>query len=213
MRVDAERNRERILDAARAVFTEQGLDVSLNEVARRAGVGVATLFRRFPTRDDLLAAVFAEKMTAYVVAIDDAVAHPDPWEGFCGFVEHACQMQADDRAFADVLALTFPLGPSFEAELAHAARSLAQLITKAQASGQLRSDFVHQDVPLILMANAGVVAATRDAAPEASRRLVAMLLQSLSSQNARALPRAPSKRAMFSAVRRASTTLAADASS
>ena len=72
MRADAERNRERVLHAARDVFAEQGLDASTNEIARRAGVGVATLFRRFPTRDDLVGAVFADKMAAYVEAIDES---------------------------------------------------------------------------------------------------------------------------------------------
>ena len=115
LRADAERNRERVLDAAREVFAEHGLDASTNEIARRAGVGVATLFRRFPTRDDLIAAVFADKMTAYADAIDDALADPDPWHGFCGYIERVCQMQADDRGFADVLTMTFPTAKAFEA--------------------------------------------------------------------------------------------------
>ena len=97
-----------MLSAAREVFAEQGLDASTNEIARRAGVGVATLFRRFPTRDDLVGAAFADKMSAYAAAIDDALADSDPWHGFCGFIERVCQMQADDRGFADVLTMTFP---------------------------------------------------------------------------------------------------------
>ena len=104
------------LDAAREVFAEQGLDASTNEIARRAGVGVATLFRRFPTRDDLVAAVFADKMDAYAAAIDDALADPDPWHGFCGYIERVCAMQAEDRGFADVLTMTFPTAKRFEAE-------------------------------------------------------------------------------------------------
>src|SRR6195952_4312092 len=87
LRSDAERNRERVIGAARGVFAEQGLDASTNEIARRAGVGVATLFRRFPTRDDLIAATFADKMHAYAHAIDTALADPDPWQGFCGYIE------------------------------------------------------------------------------------------------------------------------------
>src|SRR5215210_4923332 len=92
LRADAERNRERVLSAAREVFAEQGLDASTNEIARRAGVGVATLFRRFPTRDDLVGATFADKMRAYAAAIDDALADPDPWQGFRDFIERVCQM-------------------------------------------------------------------------------------------------------------------------
>jgi AcrR family transcriptional regulator len=202
MRADAERNRERVLDAAREVFAEQGLDASTNEIARRAGVGVATLFRRFPTRDDLVGAVFADKMAGYVAAIDDALAEPDAWKGFCGFIEQVCRMQADDRGFADVLTLTFPTAKGLEAERDRAAHSLAELIERAQTAGRLRPDFVHQDVPLVLMANAGVVTATRDAAPEAWQRLVGYLLQAFAAEASDPLPQPPTRRQMFRALLR-----------
>ena len=170
------------------MFAEQGLDASTNEIARRAGVGVATLFRRFPTRDDLVGAAFADKMGAYAAAIDDARADPDPWHGFYGFIERVCQMQADDRGFADVLTMTFPTAKALEEERNRTALALAELLDRAKATGRLRGDFVHQDVPLILMANAGVVAATRDAAPQAWRRLVGYLMQSFAAEAAQPAP-------------------------
>jgi AcrR family transcriptional regulator len=179
------------------VFAEQGLDASMNEVARRAGVGVATLFRRFPTRDDLVAAAFAEKMTAYVEAIDQALADCDPWHGFCSYIERVCQMQADDRGFTDVLTLTFPTAKAFEAERDRAAAGLTELIGHAKATGRLRHDFVHQDVPLVLMANAGVVTGTRGAAPDAWRRLVGYLLQAFAAEAAQPLPTPPTPRSMY----------------
>src|ERR1700712_5423387 len=188
LRVDAERNRERVLDAARKVFAEQGLDASTNEIARRAGVGVATLFRRFPTRDDLVGAVFADRMSAYAAATEDALADPDPWRGFCGYIERVCRMQSDDRGFADVLTLTFPTAKGLEEERNRSARDLGTLIDRAKASGGLRADFAHQDVPLILMANAGVVTATRDAAPEAWRRIVGYLIQAFAADGGPPLP-------------------------
>jgi AcrR family transcriptional regulator len=197
LRADAERNRQRVLDAARAVFAERGLDASTNEIARRAGVGVATLFRRFPTRDDLIGAVFAEKMTAYTAAIDDALADTDPWHGFCGYIERVCQMQADDRGFADVLTMTFPTAKALEKERNRSARALTELLKRAKATGRLRDDFAHQDVPLILMANAGVVTATRHAAPEAWRRLVAYLIQAFATEAAQPLPAPPTKTQMY----------------
>jgi AcrR family transcriptional regulator len=206
LRADAKRNRERVLDAARKVFAEQGLDASTNEVARRAGVGVATLFRRFPTRDDLVGAVFADKMAAYATAIDDAVVDPDPWHGFCGFVEQVCRLQADDRGFADVLTLTFPTAKALEDERNRSARSLEVLLDRAKAAGRLRQDFAHQDVPLILMANAGVVNATRAAAPEAWRRLVGYLLQAFAAECQQPLPDPPSKREMYRALMRFSAS-------
>src|SRR5215218_1506164 len=193
LRADAERNRERVLRAAREVFAEQGLDASTNEIARRAGVGVATLFRRFPTRDELVGAAFADKMSAYAAAIDDALADTDPWHGFCGFIERVCQMQADDRGFADVITMTFPT-----------ANALTELLDGAKAAGRLREDFAHQDVPLILMANAGVVTATRDAAPEAWRRLIGYLIQSFAAEAAQPLPDPPTTTQMYRALMRLS---------
>jgi AcrR family transcriptional regulator len=206
LRADAERNRERILDAAREVFAEHGLDASTNEVARRAGVGVATLFRRFPTRDDLIGAVFADKMHAYAAATDDALADPDPWRGFCGYIERVCEMQADDRGFADVLTLTFPTAKALEAERNKSADALGELIDRAKATGRLRADFEHQDVPLILMANAGVVTATRNAAPDAWRRIVGYLIQSFATEAARPLPAPPTRTQVYRALMRLNTT-------
>jgi AcrR family transcriptional regulator len=204
LRVDAERNRERVVNAAREVFAEQGLDASTNEIARRAGVGIATLFRRFPTRDDLVAAAFEDKMSAYAAAIDDALADPDPWQGFCLYIERVCRMQADDRGFADVLTLTFPTAKALEEERDRSAKAVAKLLTRAKASGRLRKDFAHQDVPLILMANAGVVMATREAAPEAWRRLVGYLLQAFAAERAEPLPEPPTKAQMYRALMRLS---------
>jgi AcrR family transcriptional regulator len=206
LRADAERNRERVLDAAREVFAEHGLDASTNEVARRAGVGVATLFRRFPTRDDLVGAVFADKMADYAAATDAALAHPDPWAGFCGYIERVCEMQAQDRGFADVLTLTFPTAKALESERNKAAKALSELIHRAKASGKLREDFAHQDVPLILMANAGVVTATRDAAPDAWRRIVGYLIHSFAADTAatstHALPKPPTRTQVYRALLR-----------
>jgi len=206
LRADAERNRERVVEAAREVFAEKGLDASTNEIARRAGVGVATLFRRFPTRDDLVAATFADKMHAYADAIDAALADPDPWQGFCGYIERVCQMQAADRGFADVLTMTFPTAAALEEERNRSARSLARLLRNAKAAGGLRKDFAHQDVPLILMANAGVVTATRDAAPDAWRRLVGYLIQSFAADGAGALPAPPTPAQMYRALMRLPTS-------
>src|SRR3954453_17400464 len=81
LRVDAERNRQRVVAAAREAFAEFGLDVPLEDIARRAGVGVGTLYRRYPTRADLVAAAFEAKMTAYAEAAREALADPDPWRG------------------------------------------------------------------------------------------------------------------------------------
>src|SRR6266498_1487574 len=102
LRVDAERNRAAILAAAREVFAEQGLEAPLEEIALRAGVGIATLYRRFPARAQLVAAALIEKVTQYAEAAEQALAAPDPWAGFASFVEGICELQADDRGLSDL---------------------------------------------------------------------------------------------------------------
>jgi AcrR family transcriptional regulator len=201
LRADAERNRRLVLDAAREVFATQGLTAPMAEIARRAGVGVATLFRRFPTREDLITATFADRMAAYADAIDAALTDPDPWHGFCGYVERVCAMQAADRGFADVLTMSFPTAKALEAERNRAGAGFAELIARAQGAGRLRADFVHQDLVMVLMANAGVVAAA-GAAPGASQRLVGYLLQAFASEAAAPLPEAPTPGQLYRALLR-----------
>lgn len=206
MRSDAERNRERILAAAGAVFAEHGLDASMAEVARRAGVGIATLFRRFPTREDLIAATFAVRMAAYADAIDTALADPDPWHGFRAYLERICAMQAEDRGFTHVLTMTFPTAKALEADRDRAYHGLVTLIHRAKAAGGLRADFVPEDVVLLLMANAGVVTATAEAAPQSWRRVVGYLIQAFGAEHAEPVPPAPRPRDLLRAMRRAAGT-------
>jgi AcrR family transcriptional regulator len=202
LRTDAERNRERVLAAARSVFCEQGLEVPMTAIAREAGVGIATLYRRFPTREDLIGAVFDDRMDAYLAAISDALADPDPWHGFTIYIERICAMQAADRGFADLLTLTFPTAKALEAKRTKAYQGWLELIERTKDSGQLRHDFSPEDLPVLLMANAGVVTATGDAAPDAWRRLVAYMLQSYAAEPAPTveLPAAPSPRALYRAM-------------
>src|SRR5665213_304123 len=103
LRADAARNRAALVGAARAVFGERGLDAPLDEIARRAGVGNATLYRRFPSRKDLITAVFVDQMADYAQAVCLALEDPDPWHGFCEYVLHILHLQAADRGIADLL--------------------------------------------------------------------------------------------------------------
>jgi AcrR family transcriptional regulator len=202
LRCDAQRNRVALVAAAHEVFAEQGLGAPMAEVARRAGVGIATLFRRFPARDDLITATFAATMSDYARAIDEAAADPDPWQGFCGYVRQVCAMQAFDRGFTDVLTRIFPNDPCFEAERDRAFRAFTQLIARAKAAGRLRPDFAAEDLVMMLMANAGVINATGSAAPQTSPRLVAYLLQACAAEVAQPLPPPPTPRAMYGALQR-----------
>jgi AcrR family transcriptional regulator len=202
LRADAVRNRDCILQAARKTFAEHGTDVALEEIARLAGVGIATLYRRFPSRSDLVAAAFEPKMRAYAAAAQAAVAEEDPWEGFATFVRAVCAMQAADAGFADVLALTFPATPELDRQLRKATAGLERVIEAAQAAGALRTDFVVQDLVLLLMANAGVVNATKRYAPNAWERFAAYMLDAFRLSGHAPLPE-PIKAARLSlAIRR-----------
>ncbi|MFE7794785.1 TetR/AcrR family transcriptional regulator [Streptomyces sp. NPDC057460] len=204
LRADAERNRDRILAAARRLYATDGLGVSMASVAREAGVGKATLSRRFATREELITAVFADRMDAYAAAVTEALADPGPWHGFTRYIEAICAMQAADRGFADVLTMTFPAAKALEERRAESYHGVVELITRAQRSGHLREDFTHQDVVILLMANAGVIAATGDAAPDSWRRLVGHLLRAFAAPatDAPTLPDAPAPTALYRAMAR-----------
>jgi AcrR family transcriptional regulator len=202
LRSDAERNRERILAAARRLYASHGLGVSMACIAREAGVGKATLSRRFATREELINAVFADRMDAYAAAVAVALADPDPWHGFTGYVQAVCAMQAADRGFAEVLAMTFPAAKALEARRTKAYNDFLELIARAKAGGHLREDFTDQDMVVLLMANAGVVAATVDAAPGTWRRLVSQMLRAWAAPGATLPPMepAPAPTALFRAM-------------
>jgi AcrR family transcriptional regulator len=178
MRADARRNRDRILEAARDLFAARGLDVPIAAIARRAGVGAATLYRRFPTRESLITEVFADEMSACAGVIDEALADPDPWRGFASVIEKVCAMQATDRGFTAAFLTAFPDALDFEQDRVRAERGFAALAQRAKDTGDLRRDFARTDLTLVLMANAGITADSPKAALAASRRLVALLLQS-----------------------------------
>lgn len=198
LRADAARNRDAIVAAARAVFSEHGLAAPLDEIARRAGVGNATLYRHFPTREELVQAALLGPMAEYLAAAEDGLADPDPWAGFRDYLLRLCQLQARDRGLADLLVTTIRT-PSGELERVRgAAFELSQqLITRAQDAGQLRADFRHQDLPLLLMANAGLVQRTQGGAPDSWRRVAAFILDGLQARAATPAPPPPSERAVL----------------
>ena len=192
LRADAARNREAIVEAARAVFAEQGLDAPLDDIAKRAGTGNATLYRRFPTRSDLVAAVFAERMAAHVETVETALNDDDPWDGFASYVRAVAAMQADDRGIADLVTMDLSSAPEIEQLRTRAYDGVVQLIGRAQGAGVLRGDFTDQDVVLLLMANAGLVERAHGITEEASARLTGLLLDGLRAPAATAGPAAPS---------------------
>ena len=206
LRVDAERNRVALLAAAREVFAEQGLEAPLEEIALRAGVGIATLYRRFPTRGQLVAAALVDKIAQYAEAAEQALAIPDPWAGFASFVERICELQADDRGLSDLLSMTLPTDDRIEQLRKIANQRVARLVARAKATGRLRQEFVAEDLLVLLVANASVVHVTRQDAPEAWRRFVALMLDAFGqTRESSALPEPPTRAQMTGAMLRLAT--------
>jgi len=202
LRADATRNRVAILAAARQVFAEQGLRAPLEEIARRADVGIATLYRRFPTRERLVAAALIEKLTQYEMAASQALAEPDPWDGFAGLVRLICELQANDRGLSDLLSMTLPASEDVEQLRATAHGHVAELVSRAKAAGRLRPDFAAEDLLLVLIANAAVAHVTGPDAPDAWRRFVELILDAFQYTGGPSLPPAPSAGQMTQAMAR-----------
>jgi AcrR family transcriptional regulator len=191
LRADAQLNRDRILLAAAKLFAERGLNVPLEEIARRAGVGVATLYRRFPTRADLAAAAFERSMSKYTEAVDRALENPHAGDGFRGLIFDLCELQARDAGLRDLLTTSFPARSTIEQRTSEAVEKLKVIIARAQAEGSVRPDLVVADVVVMLLANSGVLAATGTAAPDAWRRFAAIMLDAFMAQARARLPDPP----------------------
>ncbi len=191
LRRDAQENRDRILVAARATFEELGCEASVEEVASRAGVGVGTVYRRFPTKEALIDAVFDEHLDRVAGYAEEALREPDPWEAFSGYLHRVVGLQAADRGVSEIL------GGLLRQEqrvirLRKRLRPLVEeLISRAQAAGELRSDIGYEDVSILLWTTGSVAAGTRDVAPLFWQRHLALLLAGLRTETAAPLPRPP----------------------
>jgi AcrR family transcriptional regulator len=191
LRRDARENRDRILVAARAAFAELGLDAGVEEIAGRAGVGMGTLYRRFPTKDALIDAVFEEHLDRLAAAAEQALQEPDPWEGLLGYLACVVRLQSSDRGFSEIL------GAHFDSEqLIARARTrirplVVEVVLRAQAAGSLRPDVAYEDISVLLWSTGRVVDATRDVAPQFWERYLALLVDGLRAGSATPLPRPP----------------------
>ena len=192
LRRDAQRNREAIVEAARQVFCDQGLEAPLEQIARHARVGIATLYRRFPSRAALLDAVLTVDLQAHIDAAEHALAIDDPWDGFAFYLEQSCRLQASDRGLNDVMGMRFPRATAVEAAKARLFELLGRVVDRAQQSGQLRADLTLEDLAFLNWANARILPAVRAAgAPDAWRRPLGLLLDGLRAERAHPLPHPP----------------------
>lgn len=177
LRSDAVDNRERILEAARALFATEGLNVPMREIARHAEVGPATLYRHFPTKENLATEAFIEQMRTCHAIAEEGLTDPDPWHGFCRVIERTFELNAHSRGFTEAFISTFPNAVDFVASRERALISIAELTRRAKDTGQLRSDFVLEDLMLMLMAHRGIQPGSPAARAAASRRFAAFVIE------------------------------------
>jgi AcrR family transcriptional regulator len=190
-RSDARRNRTRLLEAAREALASDGVDVPVRDIARRAGVGVGTLYRHFPTREDLVDAVLEDTFDEYVALAEEALGAPDGWSGFTGFLERALALHARNRGLREVVETRAHGRAHAEAMRRRMAPLLARLVERAQAEGTLRRDLLPQDVALIFWGADRVMELAGPVAPGAWRRQLGLLLDGLRSSAATPLPQPP----------------------
>lgn len=179
LRRDAERNRQRILLAAQEMFAERGLDVSLDDIAAHAELGVGTVYRRFPTKEALVEALFEDRLREVVADGERALADQDAWRGLLGFLDGTSALHAIDRGLREVL-----LGSRFGQEHVAQVRDslqpiITQLVARAQEQGRLRRDIAPTDIPLIAVMLSGVVDYASHVQPDIWRRYLAIIVDGL----------------------------------
>jgi len=179
LRRDAERNRQRILKAAAEVFNERGLDVSLDEIARYAGVGVGTVYRRFRTKEDLVEALFMDRLDQIAAIADEAFDAPDPWSGLVSFMERMAEIMAGNLGLRQMLMFA-----TYGQDLVAVARQrnaplVHRLVEQAQAAGQLRADLRQTDIPFIVFILTEAAHLAQAANPDIWRRYLTLILDGM----------------------------------
>ena len=187
LRADARRNRAAVIKAAKQLFAEQGLDAQMPDVAKQAKVGVGTVYRHFPTKDDLIGALVAERFERLAQKAREGLGAPDAWEGIADFIRFAAEIQADDRGLCEVMGSR----PEMMDAAAYAVglpELCEQLVKRAQRSRQLRRDLTWEDIPMIACSLGRITQATSGPATGRWPRLVEILLDGLRAPGSGTLP-------------------------
>jgi AcrR family transcriptional regulator len=179
LRRDAEQNRQRILRAASEVFTTRGLQATLDDVARQAGVGVGTVYRRFPDKEALVDALFEDKLQALVTLAERALEAPDSWTGLVTLMEQAAALLTGDRGLLEIL-----MYATYGRDRVNRARARMQpvvtrVVERAQRDGKLRADFRPTDVPVIEFMLSTATEYAGQAQPEIWRRYLTLIVDGM----------------------------------
>ena len=188
LRADARRNRDAVIGAAKDLFADQGLDAQMPDVAKAAKVGVGTVYRHFPTKDDLIATLAADRFERLAEKAREGLEADDPWEGLCEFIRFSARIQADDRGLCEVMG-SRPGVMDTAAVAAGLPELCDELVKRARSSGKLRADLAWEDIPMIACGLGRIAQA--DAGPAAGRwpRLVEIILDGLRAPGSTKLPR------------------------
>lgn len=188
LRADARRNRAAVIAAAKKLFADQGLDAQMPDVAKAAKVGVGTVYRHFPTKDDLIAALAAERFERLAERAQEGIDAADPWEGLCDFIRFSALIQADDRGLCEVMGSR----PEVMSDAAYAVgldELCNKLVARAKRSGDLRKDIDWEDIPMVACSLGRITAA--EAGPAVGRwpRLVEIVIDGLRAPGSARLPK------------------------
>ena len=179
LRKDAERNRQRVLTAARELFAIKGMEATLNDVAHHAGVGVGTVYRRFATKEELVEAIFEEGIAEVVCLAESALLHENSWEGFVWFIERHCEMAATDRGLREMVYSKAYGSDRVECVREELVPLISELVERARRDGYLRADIEHTDTPIIGLLAGTVSEWAGHVDPDLWRRYVALLLEGM----------------------------------
>jgi AcrR family transcriptional regulator len=189
LRADAVRNKQLLLAAAADEFAERGLDASVADIARRAGVGKGTVFRHFATKDDLLAAIVLDRIDALNAAGERLLVAADPGAALLEFLTVAAQQ----RQQLDLSFLREVGEPSAEVTRVRAQmfQTVCGLVDRARAHGAVRADVTGADIILLMCAPNYVTGYVPDASPDLWRRYLAIIFDGLRPEGAHPLPHPP----------------------
>src|SRR3954454_8027543 len=179
LRKDAARNRDRLLAAARELFAEHGLNVTLNDVAHHAGVGVGTDYRRFANKEEVIDALFEEGLQQIATVANEALDEPDAWEALVMFLTRSLHMQFGDRGLNQIMN-----NPALgHARVGEARTRIAPLITRlverAKQQGSVRPDFDQSDIIFVQVALSAIMDRSRAIEPDLYRRYLAIFLDGI----------------------------------
>jgi AcrR family transcriptional regulator len=188
LRADARRNHEAVIAAAKKLFADEGLDAQMPDVAKAAKVGVGTVYRHFPTKDDLIAALAAERFERLAEKARDGLEAENAWEGLCDFIRFAAQIQADDRGLCEVMG-SRPDVMNASALAVGLDELSDELVKRAQRSGELRKDLEWEDIPMIACGLGRITPAEMGPATGRWPRLVEIIIDGLRAPGSSRLPK------------------------